>query len=142
MKAECPVRVPGARWAGTRERGGGASELLSMDARVKPGHDGLRNAAAANPSMLRRAIGGREFAGDAAVPLELLCLDAEFRRQHAQPAGHREVEGGAGEVEEGFRLPQQVSRGHVCRLPSLARAFLCRLSDIKPVGPTPFHGES
>ena len=51
--------------------------------------------------MLRGAVGGREFAGDAAVPLELLRLGAEFRRQRAQPAGHREVEGGAGEVEQG-----------------------------------------
>ena len=61
--------------------------------------------------MLRGVLGGREFAGDAAVPLDLLCLDAEFRRQHAQPAGHREVEGGAGEVEEGIRLPEQIISG-------------------------------
>src|SRR3954467_10299157 len=89
--------------------------------------------------MPRGVVDGGEFAADAAVPLELLCLDAEFRRQHAQPTRHREIEGAAREVEEGFRLPEQVSRGHVGGLPSLARAFLCRLSDIKPTGATPFH---
>ena len=87
-----------------------ANKFWGMDRRVKPGDDNLDDSGEA--SVLRGGLGGREFAGDAAVPLELLCLDAEFRRQHAQPAGHRKVEGGAGEVQEGIRLPEQVIRGH------------------------------
>ena len=51
-----------------------------MDRRVKPGDD------SGEASVLRGVIGRRD-AGDAAVPLELLRLGAEFRRQRAQPAG-------------------------------------------------------
>ena len=118
----CPSRVTGCpAFAG----------MTRMDRR---GQRPARTAKVAARQCCEECLAGASSPGIWPL-LELLRLGAEFRRQRAQPAGQREVEGGAGEMEQGFRLPEQIIRGHGRFFPPrLARVFVCHLSDVNPDG--------